>query len=198
MKTESPITLRPFEAADIPRLIGWIPDARFLQQLAGPHYKFPLSPHQLEVALKQTQREKPARFIFAALRRSDGEVIGHIELIEVDYAKKSAGLGRVLIGQAENRRKGYGEAMLAEALDYGFNTLALDEIWLTVFDFNRAAIACYQKMGFAPSEFRENARTFGKEKWNQVLMKIGSETWRKQRVELEKKREDKEKKKPEA
>lgn len=198
MKTESPIKLRAFAAGDIPRLLDWIPDARFLQQWAGPNYKHPLTVHQLETALKKTRREKPVRFLFAAVRRADNQVIGHIELIEVDYEKKTAGLGRVLIGQAENRRKGYGAAMIAEALDHGFSTLGLGEIWLTVFDFNRAAIGCYQKMGFIASEFRANARTFEKEKWNQVLMKIDAETWRKQRVELEKKRQKSGKEKPDA
>jgi RimJ/RimL family protein N-acetyltransferase len=195
MNTERPIKLRAFEAADIPRLIGWIPDARFLQQWAGPQYKHPLTEQQLEAAIKIGKRDKPPHLMFAALRRKEDDVIGHIELLAMDYEKKTAGLGRVLIGLAEHRRQGYGAAMIAEALDRGFDVLGMKEIWLTVFDFNRAAIACYQKLGFAPSEFRANARTFEKEKWNQVLMKLSTETWQKQRVELQKQAEEKNSKK---
>lgn len=115
--------------------------------------------------------------MFAACCQIAGTVVGHVELMSVDYEKKIAGLGRVLIGQIEYRGKGFGMAMVAEALNYSFNTLGLAEISLGVFDFNRAAISCYQKLGFAQCEFRPNARQFEGEKWNLMIMKLCRSTW---------------------
>ncbi len=171
------IKLRRFEETDIPRLVGWIPDARFLLQWAGPQYKFPLDGAQLLATIEKTKGETPSHFMFAALQQMEGTVVGHIELTAVDYEKRTAGLGRVLIGQAECRGKGYGAAMVAEALNYGFNTLELTEVSLGVFDFNHPAIVCYQRLGFVQHEFRQNARQFENEFWNLLIMKLDRQTW---------------------
>ena len=74
--------------------------------------------------------------------------------------------------QTEDRGKGMGTAMVAEALNYSFNNLGLMEINVGVFDFNKPAIACYKKLGFTEYEFREHARQFENESWNLVMMKL--------------------------
>ncbi|MEI8248229.1 MAG: GNAT family protein [Lentisphaerota bacterium] len=166
------VKLRKFEEADIPRLIGRIPDERFLRQWAGHHYQYPLDRAQLLKSLERTRGGKPSHFMFTAFRQGDGTAVGHIELMNIDYANESACLGRALICQAEDRGKGLGKAMVAEALNYGFNVLGLMEINIGVFDFNKPAIACYKKLGFTEYEFREHARQFENESWNLVMMKL--------------------------
>ncbi len=166
------VKLRNFEEADIHHLIGRIPDERFLLQWAGHQYQYPLDRAQLLKSLERTRGGKPSHFMFTACRRLEGTVVGHIELMNIDYANESACLGRALICQAEDRGKGMGTAMVAEALNYGFNVLGLMEINIGVFDFNKPAIACYRKLGFTEYEFREHARQFENESWNLVMMKL--------------------------
>ena len=168
------VKLRKFEEADIHHLIGGIPDARFLLQWAGHQYQHPLNSTQLLKSLERTRGDKPSHFMFTACRRLEGTAVGHIELMNIDYANESACLGRALICQAEDRGKGMGTAMVAEALHYGFNVLGLMEINAGVFDFNKPAIACYKKSGFTEYEFREHARQFENESWNLVMMKLFS------------------------
>ena len=174
------ITLRKFEEVDIPLLVGWIPNARFLLQWAGPQYMYPLDKFQLLSTIEKTKGEKPSHFMFSACHQTGGAYIGHIELMSVDYEKKTAMLGRVLIGQTDYRGKGWGTVMIAEALKFGFNTLGLTEINLGVFDFNQSAIACYKKLGFSEYEFRENARQFENERWNLMMMKLPKQIWAEQ------------------
>ena len=166
------VKLRKFEEADIPCLIGGIPDQRFLQQWAGHQYQYPLDRAQLLKSLERTRGGKPSHFMFTACRRLERTVVGHIELMNIDYANESACLGRALICQPEDRGKGLGKAMVAEALNYGLNVLELMEINIGVFDFNKPAIACYKKLGFTEYEFREHARQFENESWNLVMMKL--------------------------
>ena len=175
------IKLQTFGEADIPRLIGWIPDARILLQWAAPQYKYPLDDIQLLATLEKTRGERPSHFMFAASHQMEGKVVGHVELMAVDYEKSLAGLGRVLIGKSEDRGKGYGTTMVTEALNYGFDTLELAEIRLGVFDFNCSAISCYQKLSFVQSEFRQNARQFENEFWNLLIMKLDKQSWIRQR-----------------
>lgn len=171
------IKLRKFEEADIPRLIGWVPDARFLLQWSGPQYSYPLDREQLLDTLEKTQGDKPSHFMFVAVHQPSGTVVGHIELMAVDYGKGTTQLGRVLIGDPTERSKGWGTAMVIEALNYGFKTVGLNEIWLGVFNFNQSAIACYAKLGFVECEFLKNAREIDGEKWNLIKMKLDRETF---------------------
>jgi RimJ/RimL family protein N-acetyltransferase len=172
------IELRPFEETDIPRLIAWIPDARFLLQWAGPQYKFPLDAVQLHATLETTKGDHPSHFMFTALQKAEGEVVGHIELMKVDYDTATAVLGRVLIGRPEWRARGFGRRMVEEAMRYAFDTLNLGTVTLGVFDFNIQAIACYHALGFAEYERNLTARQFGDEYWNLIMMRLDRDTWR--------------------
>ncbi|MCP3926395.1 MAG: GNAT family N-acetyltransferase [Desulfobacterales bacterium] len=152
------IKLCKFESTDISKLLEWIPDARFLLQWAGPKYIFPLNRDQLMMELDGTKGHQPSHFMFKSIYTADKKTVGHIELMAVDYNKRTARLGRVLIGPNEMRSKGYGNQMIHDALKFGFEILNLNEIDLGVFDFNSSAIKCYQKIGFRKYEIRQNAR----------------------------------------
>lgn len=167
------IELRKFEEADIARLINWIQDARVMAQWARQQYQYPLDRAQLLKSIERTRGgDRPAHLMFAACRQDDGTAVGHIELMRVDYGNGSARLGRVLIGRDEDRGRGLGSAMVAEALNYSFNILGLMEIKLEVFSCNKPAMACFIKNGFSGYEFRENVQQFEYESWNLLLMKL--------------------------
>jgi len=142
------IRLQKFEICDIPRLIQWIPDAKFLLQWAGPHYYFPLDETQLMEMYVTTLGKNPDNYMFKLINEQSGEVIGHLEILAVDLQKRIAVLGRLLIGEESDRGKGYGEQMIKAGLKFAFEELDLEEINLGVFEFNRAALNCYQKLGF--------------------------------------------------
>lgn len=53
-----------------------------------------------------------------------------------------------MIGEEENRNKGYGTETLKLLISYGFDYLNLNNIMLSVYSFNGNAISCYKKVGF--------------------------------------------------
>jgi len=78
----------------------------------------------------------------------DGDVlIGHISLHDIDHFNRHAFLG-IVIGESEYHSKGYGAEAVRLVLDYGFKTLNLHNIMLSVHADNHAGIACYKKVGF--------------------------------------------------
>ena len=78
----------------------------------------------------------------------DGDVhIGHISIHDIDHLHRHAFLG-IVIGEERHRNKGYGAEAIRLALEYGFKTLNLHTIMLSVHADNDAAIACYKKVGF--------------------------------------------------
>ena len=84
---------------------------------------------------------------FAIVLLENDELIGHVSLHDVEHIDRNAFLG-IFIGEQKHRNKGYGEEALRLVLDYGFNTLNLNNIMLSVHTDNTAAISCYKKVGF--------------------------------------------------
>lgn len=79
---------------------------------------------------------------------SDGNIpIGHASLHDVNPVSRNAFLG-IFIGEAAYRGKGCGTEAVRLLLRYGFRTLNLHSIMLSVHADNHAAIRCYQKAGF--------------------------------------------------
>ena len=96
-------------------------------------------------AKKTLEELKGYRFAIVLI---DGDVlIGHISLHDIDHLNRNAFLG-VFIGDGERRNNGYGTEAVRLALGYGFNTLNLNNIMLSVHADNFAAISCYKKAGF--------------------------------------------------
>jgi RimJ/RimL family protein N-acetyltransferase len=74
-------------------------------------------------------------------------LIGAISLQNINHLNRNAFIG-IFIGEAEHRSKGYGAEAIRLLLNYGYNTLNLNNIMLSVHADNEAAIACYKKVGF--------------------------------------------------
>ena len=87
----------------------------------------------------------------------DGDkLIGNISLVDENAIDRTATLG-IFIGDEEYRSKGYGAEAIRLILDYGFKTLNLHNIMLTVHYDNPRAIACYKKVGFREFGRRRDA-----------------------------------------
>lgn len=79
----------------------------------------------------------------------DGDVlIGSISLHDINHLSRNAFLG-IFIGEQEHRSKGYGAEAIRLILEYGFKTLNLNNIMLSVHADNIAGITCYKKIGFS-------------------------------------------------
>jgi RimJ/RimL family protein N-acetyltransferase len=172
------IALRPFERSDFARLMDWIQSSEFLVQWAGPTFSYPLDEAQLEKYLQGSEGGQPRRRIFKAIETSTSEVVGHIDLDHIDLQNKSARICRVLVGEHSARGRGIGTQMVSKILEIGFKQLGLHRIELAVFDFNEAAIRCYEKCGFVKEELLRDARRVDNEYWSLYIMGILESGWR--------------------
>jgi RimJ/RimL family protein N-acetyltransferase len=172
------IEVRRFERCDFDRLIEWSPTAEFLLQWAGPFFTWPLDEEQLERYLESADGDEPIRQIFKVLATETGEVVGHIELGNIDRRNRCATVNRVLVGDSAYRGRGYGEAMAREVVRIGFEEFGLHRLELVVFDFNHAARACYEKVGFRVEGHIRESRRIGDEFWSLYVMGMLEDEWR--------------------
>jgi RimJ/RimL family protein N-acetyltransferase len=172
------IELKPFERIDVERLISWIKSPEFLLQWAGPIFRYPLDEAQLDSYIQGSEGTQPVRKIFKGVNIHDKAVVGHIELNDIDMRNNSATVCRVLVGEPSLRGKGIGIQMLRRLLQIGFDGLGLHRIDLVVFDFNRAAIKCYEGVGFVKEGRLRESRRIGNEYWSLYQMSILEHEWR--------------------
>jgi len=177
MKQESPlISLRPFEEQDFLLLVSEIENPRFILQWSGPKYTFPLTWEQLDLRIRKTVEGEKSIYIFKALDRESDQTIGFVELSIRDFVFKVGNVESVLVFR-KYRGKGYGRQLMAAIVDFAFQKLDMNELTLSVFDFNVSAKTCYQHIGFEVYEVGAPPREFETENWSFVRMKLTKARW---------------------
>ncbi|WP_257675951.1 GNAT family N-acetyltransferase [Clostridium felsineum] len=167
------IKLKLLEKQDLQKIIDWNVDksADDLMQWAGPKFNYPLILKQLEnYFLSEVLIEKV--FVYKILLASTDEMIGTIEIREIDETNKIGKICRFLIGEKNNRGNHIGTAALNEILKIGFKDMNFKKITLGVFDFNYSAIRCYEKVGFVKESLSKNIRKVSNAYWNLYKMSI--------------------------
>ncbi|KZZ83120.1 GNAT family N-acetyltransferase [Bacillus sp. SJS] len=165
------IRLEPFTMGDAAELIEWIPSAEFLMQWGGPEFLFPLTFEQIEGYVHGSDQR-----VFKAVEEESGAAAGHICLSKIDLKNESCRISRVLINPA-TRGQGYGFTLVQQALNFAFLELNVHRVTLGVFDFNKAAIACYKKAGFTIEGHFKDSRKMKDSFWSIYEMAILKHEW---------------------
>lgn len=137
------IYLSPVNADEVEPYLKWMNEDKTLAVNFG---QFPLmvsSKNDLNWLYESPQN----MYRFAIVLLDNDTLIGSVSLHNIDHLNRNAYIG-IFIGGEEQRGKGYGSETIRLVLDYGFKTLNLHSINLTVHADNFSAISCYQKVGF--------------------------------------------------
>jgi RimJ/RimL family protein N-acetyltransferase len=175
------IELIPFTAADIDRLIGWIPSLETLLWWTSASFGYPLTREHLQGHLRDSA-ERGDRLIYKAVDPERGEAFGHIELGALDPRNRSLRIGRVLIDPAV-RGRGLGAEMMRAALTRAFDEHRVHRAELVVFDVNTRAIRCYEQVGFRREGVRRDSFKAPGEPgmpekyWSEISMSILAPEW---------------------
>ena len=151
------IRLEKFGREDYHNLISWIDSEEMLVQIAGRQMQFPVTAEQLDIS----QSDKK-RFAFSIVHNETNQSIGHCELYLLE---DSARIDRIIIGDKSMKGKGICGQLMSLLLQYGFYELKSPMLELNVFDWNVAAVKCYEKAGLVRNlnktmEMEINGRTW--------------------------------------
>jgi len=192
------IIIRPLRRDDIDKRLKWkkYPDPLYY------HYNLEKMTEAQEKAWYQKRKNDP-QMLYLAIDNLQGELLGFLSLLEINWEDKKAKLG-IYLGY-EYTDKGYGTEAIKTLLLYYFEKMIFKELGLDVAALNQRAIRCYLKCGFefAGSKFnkhdpRSKIDIFGDERYNDIRkyfkkekdeilvqfeeMKITEELWRKMRT----------------
>jgi RimJ/RimL family protein N-acetyltransferase len=98
-------------------------------------------------------------------------LIGNCGFMEIDYVNQTAEAG-IFIGNKNFWNKGYGTEALSLLTDYGFKALNFHNIMLKVYEYNKNAIRCYEKIGFKQIGKRRGALYRNLERHNIIFMDL--------------------------
>ena len=137
--------IRPLNPKNAKKIVNWNEGGSqdFLMQWAGRAFVHPITVEQVVADMKVCNT------VFEIIYEE--EMIGTIAFINVDEKVGSAYIGHFLLNP-ELKGKGHGTAILQEFIIYCFGILKLKELTLKVFDYNKGALRCYEKNGFAETE----------------------------------------------
>ena len=164
------ITIRPITVKDTDNIIKWRNKSSVNQYFI---YRKPFTKEShLNWFHNKVQTGEVAQFMILV----DDEPIGSIYLRDIDHKNKKCEYG-IFIGEESNCGKGFGKMASKLVIDYAFNELKLNKIFLRVFSTNIRAIKCYEKIGFKHEGlFREDVIIDGKP-YDIIYMAILRKDW---------------------
>ncbi len=171
------IKLEYFGPDDFRQLMEWIKDDEALMNWSGSLFSFPLNQESLEWYIEDVNDINNAdAFIYKAVEQKTCKVVGHISLGGISKKNKAARISRVLVDPGSEGR-GYCCQMVKAVLKIGFEEMKMHRICLGVYDFNKAAIRCYQKAGLVIEGTNRDCLLFKNKWWSLVEMSILEEEW---------------------
>ena len=114
---------------------------------------------------------KKSRYLMSIVTLNNDEVIGNISLNEIDLIHRFAVLG-IMIGENDNRNKGYGTEAIGLLLDFAFNYLNLNSVSLSLLECNERAKRCYEKVGFKECGRKRMCRYINGKYYDSIFMDI--------------------------
>ena len=165
------VGLRALEKEDLIHLRDWRNLSHFRKHFREIRE---LSLNDQESWFNHLQQTRDKNFMFGIVRLSDGKLIGACGLLYVNWVIRSADYS-FYIGENEAYidDKGWAKEATKLLLQYGFNNLNLNKVWMELYEFDS------QKISFFMNEFqfaqdgilRDNCYEEGRF-WNSLLISL--------------------------
>ena len=158
--------LSPMNTDDYLIYAKWMNDKDVVTNLGSYSNNFDIATekHAVEALAKSGHN-------YAIVLNENNELIGNISLMNINQTYQSAELG-VFIGEKDKRGKGYGTEAIKLLVEYGFNTLNLKNIMLTLDSENTGGYKCYIKAGFTEFGRRHECRYIDGRHHDTIFMEI--------------------------
>jgi diamine N-acetyltransferase len=139
------VFLRAVEPGDATRLMLWENNPK--------HWKVtdtevPFSLYGIQQLIEQQQHiRSTGQLRLMICQTTTGDPVGAIDLYDTDFRHEKAAVG-ILIGESENRNKGYAIESLELLISYARDFLALHNLYCSVQADNLESIKLFERAGF--------------------------------------------------
>ncbi|WP_223643498.1 GNAT family N-acetyltransferase [Planococcus sp. 4-30] len=165
------IILRPFKDEDFSFIEECLKDSEVLK-LTGSNSDFN---QKATLHWYNTRNRQTNRLDLAIVDPSKDFLVGEVVINAYDEKNHSMNF-RILIGP-RGRNQGLGTEATQLIIDYVFENTTLNQLTLSVFDFNPRAKHVYEKVGFVLSSIDKNDLEFEGDWIDSLNMKLTRENW---------------------
>lgn len=139
------IFLREITKTDIEIINKWRNDQEIVDSL-GATFRY-VNLETDEIWFENYMKNRTTQIRCAICLKENGKIIGVVYLIKIDQISKNAEFA-IMIGDKDQQNKGIGTIATKTMLEYAFQHLNLNRVYLTVLEKNSRAIRMYEKVGF--------------------------------------------------
>ncbi|MBB2479370.1 GNAT family N-acetyltransferase [Bacillus sp. APMAM] len=173
------VKLRPFNASDLPYLEECLKDPEVIK-LTGSTTEFD---RESVIHWYETRNQQKDRLDLAIVDKSVNILVGEVVVNLYDEKKESMNF-RILIGP-RGRNRGLGTEATNLIIDYVFKNTNLNQLTLSVYEFNPRAKKVYEKVGFVLDSIDKNDLEFEGEWIDSINMILTRDNWLKMHNEEE-------------
>ena len=161
--------LREYIESDAKEILSWIKSERELRLWSWERYKdYPVTPKDIN----DNYNECKEKGEFYPMTLIDNEkIVGHLILRYPTEDKTLVRIGFIIIN-SDIRGKGYGKAIINEAVKYAREKPGAKKFCLGVFSPNESAIYCYKSVGFKEVRVDKDVYKFNDEIWDCIEMEL--------------------------
>jgi RimJ/RimL family protein N-acetyltransferase len=174
------ITLTPVDPEKDAELIsGWTHDAETMG-LCDIKPVRPLSAWKVKKMFETMEKEmddKRKTCFFAIRILVDQRLIGLVQINAIDWVHRS-GKVKIVIGDNQDRRQGYGSETLQILLRYSFSELNLHRLEAILPEYNQAALDFFTRAGFLEEVRQRQAINRYGRRWDLIFMGLLKDEWR--------------------
>ena len=171
------IEFAPLERKHIDVFLKWFNDPEITQYLLM--YKPMTRDWEEEWFDALKHKEDSVYFSILLLdQENPGKIIGNCAIQDINSRNRACSCG-ITIGEKEYHSKGYGTEAMEILVEYVFNTLNMNRLELSVFEYNIRAYKTYQKVGFIEEGRKRQARYHNGKYYDEIIMGILREDWEK-------------------
>jgi len=169
------VKLAPLERKHIDHFLKWFNDPEITQYLTI--YKPMTRDWEEEWFSNLKTREDSVYYSIQIIDEEDQDkIIGNCAIQDINNKNRACSCG-ITIGEKNYQNKGYGTEAMEMLVEYGFNTLNMNRIELTVYEFNIRAYKLYQKVGFIEEGRKRQARYHNGRYHDEIIMAILRKDW---------------------
>lgn len=140
-------------------------DFQITRMLAGSR---PVTEEELLVAIERYAKAESCVF-FTIYEKASMKPIGITFLTEIDYKHRTAEYN-IVISDQSSHGKGFGTEATRLMMDYAFSVVGVHNLHLRAYEYNKAAIHVYEKVGFRIYGKRRESHFIGGRMWDTVYM----------------------------
>jgi RimJ/RimL family protein N-acetyltransferase len=166
------VILRPFKEEDFPFIEECLKDPEVIK-LTGSTAEFD---RETITNWYNSRNEQTDRLDLAIVDKFENHLVGEVVVNLYDEIKQSMNF-RILVGP-RGRNRGLGTESTQLMIDYVFQHTDLNQLTLSVYEFNPRARSVYEKIGFVFDSLDKNELEY-EGKWiDSINMKLTRENWK--------------------